>query len=172
MTDAGAASDPKQDPRNRLAAGLFFAAWAAAGWVSLLRNPEIVGVDFGQDPGPGLMPAIVLTLLTGGSLVLVGAGLATRSRPPRPRLDWGGMARQAVKPALLVLTLLGYVPLVRAVGFVPASAGFAVAWMLALAAPALRREGARAIVPILAGTAAGVGLIYFVFIYWIGVPLR
>jgi hypothetical protein len=172
MQDAETVPDLKSDPRNRLAAGFFFAMWAVVGWASLSTNRQIVGVDFGQDPGPGLMPAIVLALLSAGSLVLIAAGLAGLIRHSNPALDWRSMVRRTVLPAFLLLTLLGYVPFVRRVGFLPASTAFAACWMALLAADELRRDPFRAAMPILLGTAAGVGLIYFVFIYWIGVPLR
>lgn len=164
--------DPKTDPRNRIAAGAFFAVWAVVGWISMLTNVQIVGVDFGLDPGPGLMPTIVLSIVSAGSLSLIMVGLAGLTKGPFSPIPWRSVARQMIMPLLLVGSLLGYVPLIRWIGFSAANALFASGWMVILSAADLRREPLRALLPIFLGTVIGVGLIYFVFIYWIGVPLR
>ena len=161
------------DPRNKLAAGLFFAAWAVAGWISLSANDQIAGVDFGLDPGPGLLPTIVLSILTAGAAALCGSGLAgLRRRSARPPVPWSGMAREAALPLLLLACLAGYVPLVRLVGFLPGTALFAIGWMALLDRAGLRAAPRPALVAIALGSAIGVGLIYALFIRWIGVPLR
>jgi len=172
MKQAESHVDPKTDPRNRIAAGAFFAVWAVIGWISMLSNVQIAGVDFGLDPGPGLMPTIVLTIVSAGSLSLMAVGLAGLMKGQLPPIPWRSVARQMIMPLLLVGSLLGYVPLIRWIGFLAANALFASAWMIILSAADLRREPVRALLPILLGTAIGVGMIHFVFIYWIGVPLR
>ena len=164
--------DPKTDPRNRLAAGAFFALWAVAGWYSLLNNPQIAGVEFGADPGPGLLPAIVLTIISAGSLILVGAGLYGLGQLRAPPIAWMRIARQLTMPLLLSLSLVGYIPLIHRVGFLPANTVFAAGWMMLLSLDELRRNPMKGVVQIALGTLIGVGLIYYVFIYWIGVPLR
>lgn len=164
--------DPKTDPRNRLAAGAFFAVWAVVGWISILTNVQIVGVDFGLDPGPGLMPTIVLSILSAGSLSLIAFGLVGLTKDQLRPIAWRSVAHQVVMPLLLVGSLLGYVPLIRWLGFPLANVLYAAVWMIILSTADLRRDPVRALLPILLGTVIGVGLIYFVFIYWIGVPLR
>lgn len=159
------------DPVNRLLAGGFVAVWALAGWWSHLRNDQIVGVDFGVDPGPGLLPAIALCILTGGAVALMAAGLlglrGTAGNWPDPR----HLARQSAMPLLLVATLAGYVPLVRAVGFLPANICFAFAWMVLLTGRRVYAHPKRVFSVIAAGALIGVGLVYALFIRWIGVPL-
>jgi len=172
MEQSEAGRDPKADPRNRLAAGAFIALWAVAGWYSFLTNSQIIGQDFDTDPGPGLLPAIVLMILTGGSLILMGAGLYGLGHFRAPPIAWGRMVRQLAMPLLLVVSLLGYIPLIHAIGFIAANAVFASAWMMFLGAGELRRDPRRGLIQIALGTLIGIGLIYYVFIYWISVPLR
>lgn len=164
--------DPKTDPRNRLAAGAFVGLWAIAGWYSQLTNEQIVDADFGSDPGPGLLPGIVLTILTAGSLVLIGAGLSGLKGLRAPPIAWARLARQMVMPLLLAVSLIAYIPVIRVVGFVAGNTLFAAAWMALLGRSELRADLRTGLVQIALGTLIGVGLIYYVFIYWIGVPLR
>ena len=172
MEQTGVDYDPKTDPRNRLAAGAFIALWAVAGWFSVLTNNQIIGVDFGADPGPGLLPAIVLTILTGGSLILIGAGLYGLKAWRAPPIAWRRIGRQVIMPLLLATSLVAYIPIIHVLGFIAGNALFAAAWMLLLGIGEVRSDPRRGLMNIALGVLIGVGLIYYVFIYWIGVPLR
>jgi hypothetical protein len=162
----------KRDPRNQIAAGLFFGCWAVIGWWSLATNVQIAGVDFGLDPGPGLLPSVVLWLLSLGSLGLVALGCLRWSQRSEQPIAWWAMARRATVPLLLIASLLAFVPAVRQVGFLPASLAFAIGWMAFLDGKQLRSDPRRSASAIALGTLIGVGLIYLLFIRWIGVPLR
>ena len=172
MEQSETGHDPKSDPRNRLAAGGFFALWAIAGWYSLLTNTQIMGETFGADPGPGLLPAIVLSIVSAGSLILVGAGLYGLGNLRAPPIAWRRLSRQFVMPLLLAASLVGYIPLIHTIGFVAANTVFAAAWMLIIGAGEVRSDPRRALLHVALGTVIGVSLIYYVFIYWISVPLR
>lgn len=164
--------DPKTDPRNRLAAGAFIGLWAVAGWYSQLTNEQIVSGDFGNDPGPGLLAKLVLTIMTGGSLILMAVGLYGLGRLRALPIQWSAIARQSVMPLLLAGSLIAYIPFIGTVGFLVGNIVFAAAWMLIFGRAELRRDLGRELAYIALGTLIGVGLMYFVFIYWIGVPLR
>ncbi len=78
-----ATNDPETSPPLsstpgwiNLGAGLFFLAWALLGWFSLLSTPELLdSLGRGPDPGPALLPVVVLSLLTVGGLVITGYSL-------------------------------------------------------------------------------------------------
>ena len=74
-------------------------------------------------------------------------------------------------PTMTVNGVLIYVAAINFIGFIPASGVFAFAWMVALGFKA--SEGALKVVlrQAVVGTLIGVGLIYFIFVYLIGVPL-
>ena len=163
---------PRQDPRNQFAAGGFLAIWSAAGWWSAAGTPALWSDEFGADPGPGLLPTLALTILTMGALILLLDGIRrTMAERPRPGY-WRSLRRHTLVPVLFVGSLLAYVPAIRLIGFIPASGLFAFVWMAALG---FKNSDGGSKVPLLqaaAGTLIGVGLIYFIFVYLIGVPLR
>lgn len=161
-----------EDPRVRLASGLFFGAWAGAGWYALVTNAQILGVDFGLDPGPGLLPRIVLTILSSGALILVVSGVAGLLKSAAAPLPWGTMLRGSILPILLCLSLATYLPLVRGLGFIAATSFYSLALMVVLSRRSLRVFPKATAVSIAIGTAICVALIYALFVRWIGVPLR
>ncbi len=159
------------DPRNQLAAGGFLALWSLAGWWSMTATPALWSEEYGADPGPGLLPMLVLTILSLGAVILVVDG--TRRfllMPPEPGY-WAGLRRHTLVPVLFLASLLVLVTAIDVLGFIMASGGFAFAWMVVLG----YRSGegaAQALLPLAgAGALIGVGLIYFVFVYLIGVPI-
>jgi len=164
-------SVPGRDPRNQLAAGSFLAFWCLAGWWSVAVTPALSSDEYGVDPGPDLLPRLVLTILTLGALILIGNGVRRmRSEPAEPGF-WDRLRRGALVPAVFVATLAIYVPAIGLIGYVPASVILTLAWMTFLGYRS--REGGP-ISPLLqagAGTAIGVGLIYLIFVHLIGVPV-
>lgn len=162
----------KTNPRNDIATGLFFGLWCLVGWWSVFTSDELWSDDYGLDPGPGLLPKLILSVLTLGGLVILLRGVIALSRTRPPRFDWGAFARQIKNPALLVGSLLLYLPAIFRIGFVTASAVFALGWMLGLGLQGRRQASIALGLQTILGTVIGVGLIYFVFIRLIGVPLR
>lgn len=166
-----AAREAGDRARKTLFSGLFFGLWAAAGWLSIRGNPQIAGVDFGADPGPGLLPAIVLTILSLGALALVLVGFAgLRQARPSP-VCWSDELRALIGPALLCLALALYLPLVRGLGFILGTVLFSAAVMAGQRLPQLRQGFGREALSILIGVIVCTGLTWALFIYWIGVAL-
>ncbi len=157
--------------RLHLGRGLFFGLWAAFGWYGQFGNARLVE-DFGLDPGPGLLPSIVLSILTVGALVLVGMGLAERLRAGPLSIDWAAALRGSVAPALLCLSLAAYLPLIRAMGFVPATVLYSGLLMVALSREQFRVAPRSTLMSIIIGVLVCTALTYALFVYWIGVPLR
>ena len=54
----------RRDPRNQIAAGVFLAIWSATGWWSATGTAALWSDEYGVDPGPGLLPTLVLTILS------------------------------------------------------------------------------------------------------------
>ncbi len=162
---------PGRDPRNQLAAGGFLGLWCLAGWWSLAATAALSSDEYGVDPGPGLLPRLVLTILTLGALVLIGNGIRRLLAEPTERGYWDRLRRGTLVPAIFILSLALYVPSIELIGYVPASGLFALAWMTFLGLRS--REGAP-VSPLLqagVGTVIGVGLIYLIFVQLIGVPV-
>lgn len=162
---------PTRDPRNQLAAGTFLGLWSLLGWWSVIGTPALWSDEYGADPGPGLLPKLVLSMLSLGALILLADAARRILLEPPPAGYWPGLRRHTLMPALFLASLLILIPAIDTLGFIPASGGFAFAWMVVLGHRS--GEGAPgALLPLAAaGAVIGVGLIYFVFVYLIGVPL-
>lgn len=162
---------PGRDPRNQVAAGSFLALWCFAGWWSLALTPALSADEYGVDPGPGLLPRLVLTILTLGAILLIGNGTRRLLSEPAEPGYYDRLRRGTLVPAIFVASIAIYVPAIGAVGYLPASASFALAWMTFLGIR--NRDGGSATPLIQAGTGTviGVGLIYLIFVYLIGVPV-
>ncbi len=162
---------PDRDPRNQLAAGGFVAIWCLAGWWSVATTPALSSDEYGVDPGPGLLPRLVLTMLSLGALTLIGNGMRRMLSGPAEPGYWDRLRRGTLVPAVFVASLAIYVPAIGVLGYVPASALLAAAWMTFLGYRS-REDGPTS--PLLqagVGTAIGVGLIYLIFVHLIGVPV-
>ena len=157
--------------RLQLGGGLFFGLWAAAGWYGQLGNAQL-GEEFGLDPGPGLLPSIVLSILTLGALVLLGQGLMERIRTGPLAIDWAELLRGSVAPTLLCLAVAAYLPLIRAMGFIPGTVIYSGLLMMALSRNQLRAAPGMTLMSIVIGVIVCTALTYALFIFWIGVPLR
>lgn len=109
-----------------LGVALFFLTWAMVGWVSLATGTDLFDDRLygGLDPGPGLMPVIVLGILTLGGLALTikpVAALVTRRGAVRlpSSLPWRTLAFFAsVATFPLIMTAVGYVPTTLAFVFI------------------------------------------------------
>lgn len=171
MVDAG--------PERRSAAGdlaggvVLFAISAVSAW-SLSANRFIVAGSYGDDPGPGLLPAILLALLGLFSLAMIGLAVARLVRL-RGTLDDSRQPRDAWRtfliPALFVVTLLIYAQSMMALGFLETTGAFAVFWTIAIGMQDTGRPDARRLaIWLLEGAAICAG-IYAIFAWFINIPL-
>lgn len=164
--------DEQDDNRPDLAAAfgapIFFGLWCVAGWWSILRDP-FLWADYGLDPGPSVMPVIVLTLLSTGSvLMLARAVYLAFAGTARVSAD---LFRHLLVPALFTLSIVALVPLMYRIGFIPAALAFCLGWMLVLHDRRRRLGLPRLLAETMLSTAAGVGLVAYAFIQLIHVPL-
>jgi len=166
MSERG--TEEKPDLVVEFGVPIFFGIWAVLGWVAIIDHP-FLWMDWGEDPGPDLMPVIVLSLLSFGAAVMLVRAIVIAARR-------GGTFRSAAlgnlaAPFAFAGTLLLVVPAMRWAGFVPAALLFAVAWTFALSDHERRiglpRRAAEAVI----AAGAGVGLIAYLFIHVIHVPL-
>lgn len=164
-------SAPGRDPRNQLAAGGFLGLWCLAGWWSFAVTPALTSDEYGVDPGPGLLPRLVLTMLTLGALILTGNGIRRVLFESAEPGYWGRLRRGTLVPAIFLGSLVAYVPAIELIGYVPASAILALAWMTFLGLRSREGETVPALLQASVGTVVGVGLIYLIFVYLIGVPV-
>ena len=128
--------------RGDLATGLVLLGAAAAGAWSLLGNDELNAFDYGADPGPGLVPELLLVVLGACAAALALRGLIGLWRAPpgpdrRRRSDPGTSrgepdTRRGAYPSLLVATLILYALGLPAAGFVTATIVFTVLWAILL----------------------------------------
>jgi Tripartite tricarboxylate transporter TctB family len=155
---------------GNLLAGVVALAVVGAGWLSLDRDPSLATHDFGSDPGPALVPRLLLTALGVGGVVLVVQGawsLARRSAAAGPALG----PRRLLWPAAFVASLLVYRQVLAAAGYPAATLGFCAAWMLVLTRRYQGRLTARSAALSVAAAVAITGAIYYVFKGFVRVPL-
>jgi len=130
MEDTGTA------PHIDLLAGGFFLVWAGVGWFSYAGNTTLRASLGGQaDPGPALVPLIVLTLLSLGGGALLAKGLWRATRPDTAPYDPDeGLppARAHLLPLGFAATLGALVLAMPATGFLPAAITFCLFWLWAL----------------------------------------
>lgn len=146
---------------------------SALGTWSLATNPRVTGMDWGADPGPGLVPGLLLALLGLGALGLVlraGVGLG-RSRGQRGPGVAPAALRPYLLPAAMVLLLIVYSQAMTAVGFVWTTALFACLWSILIAWQQGRRRDVAGILLFVVEGLAITAFMYVVFERVIGVPL-
>lgn len=147
---------------------IFFGIWAVVGWLAIVDHPYL-WMDWGQDPGPDIMPVIVLSLLSAGSAAMLLRAVVVWMR--RGGTLRSPALRNLAVPFAFAGTLLLVVPAMGWTGFFPAALAFAVVWTFALSDSERRvgllRRGVEAVL----SAALGVGLVAWIFIRVIHVPL-
>ena len=134
-------------------------------------TPAVTADEHGVDPGPDLLPRLALTLLTLGALILLGNGIRRMLSEPAEPGYWNRLRRGTLVPAVFIASLLAYVPAIDLIGYVFASAILALVWMAFLGLRARDGGPVPALLQAGVGTVTGVGLIYLIFVYLIGVPV-
>jgi Tripartite tricarboxylate transporter TctB family len=153
--------------------GLFVLAWGIAGLFGLLSRPGLWRDDYGLDPGPALLPGLVVgSLLAGGlALVVKGSVAVMQSRTGSLREIIAIESRPAVIAGLLLASVIAYALAMRQIGFAWATPVFAAVWIAVIS----RRDGsAGAIQTAVRAVLGGVALtasVLFVFQRLIGVLL-
>ena len=158
--------------RGDLVTGLILLGATAVGAWSLLGNETLRGFDYGADPGPGLVPSLLLILLGVCAAALALRGLmGVWRRVPGPEPEDPPGAGRILYPALLVATLCLYALGMPAVGFLPATLVLTCLWSILIsrqeAGGLTIRSTVSSIVEAFAITAA----VYVVFAWFIKVPL-
>lgn len=148
----------------------------AAGWLSLHRDPALLSHDFGSDPGPALVPRLLLAALAlgGGALALQGAWALAAGASRRGRAPAAGAGARAGRlgwPILFVVSLLAYQQALPLVGYRGATVAFCGAWMLVLTRRWEGRWRLRSVGLAVVAALAVTGAIYYVFKGLVRVPL-
>ena len=110
--------------------GLILLGATAIGAWSLLGNEALTAFDYGADPGPGLVPELLLVLLGVCAAALALRGLmGLRQAVPEPKTQEPS-ARRIVYPSLLVVTVFLYALGLPAAGFLAATIVFTGLWSI------------------------------------------
>lgn len=157
----------RPSPLVDLLAGGFFLLWAGVGWISYAFNtPLRASLWAGADPGPALLPLIILVLLSAGGLLLTGKGLWRHTQGA------GGHRPQALRdhlyPLGFALSLLGLTLLIPVIGFRLPAIAFSLLWLWMLT------PGGQSLMgwALRAAAALGIGLgIHMLFAGLLNVPL-
>lgn len=165
---AGPAENETPDLAVLFGTPIFFGAWAVAGWWAVWGDPWLWS-DYGLDPGPSVLPTIVLTLLSVGSLVMLGRALVVwRGGTGRASAD---LFRHLGTPAAFALSIVALVLVMFSTGFLLAALVFSAGWMLVLADRERPISWRRRLLEVAVSTGIGVGLITYLFVSLIHVPL-
>jgi hypothetical protein len=165
---------PLHSAKRDFATGIVLFVVSAIGAWSISTNKFITDVEYGNDPGPGLVPGLMLGFLAASSIAMM-----VIARVRLRRLRQAGLGdRSADKacstwlvPALMVTSLVLYSQSMMWLGFLESTIVFALLWTVALGVqdngrPDLRRS----VIWLLEGCAICAG-IYAVFAWFIQIPL-
>lgn len=173
MTPDPHTSDTATSGWTEAASGAFILLWGFVGIAGLLWRPAIWQDDYGLDPGPGLLPLIVIAgLLVGGATFLI-KGACHLARAPRGilRAELAQEREPTLVAGALLASVIAYVLALKSIGFIPATLVFATVWITAV----FLRDGATSLLRTslvsLASAAAITAAVYVVFQRLIGVPL-
>lgn len=169
----GEAVDDTQGPWAEIVTGIVLLVIAAVGGWSVRINPQLVGTDYGPDPGPGMLPQIAVSLLALSALALIARAAI------RLRRDGSGSRRVGVPsgwkrisvPALMVATLLIYAQAFPVIGFFEATVIFAAVWTIFLGVTGFAPTTGRAVALYVAEAAIITALVWLVFAKVIKIPL-
>ena len=156
-----------------LITGLVLLGVAALATWSILSNERLIGVNYGADPGPALLPALLVGLLVLCALWMVATSALTlwRWRHRGSDHSFRGTLGDVWFPVLIVATLVVYLPTMLRVGFLPTTLGFATFWAIAIGIQDKGRpRGLTVVLYVGEAVALTVG-IYLIFERIIQVPL-
>ena len=156
-------------PRGDIIAGIVILVIAIFGWWTIRTNPELVGTDYGSDPGPAMVPQITLGLLVLSALVLMARGI----RSLRRMSTAGGSGNWAwlPVPAAMVVSLVLYALAFPVLGFVEATLLFSILWAVVLGVIEFRPRSSRPYFLYVAEAGLITFLVWLAFAKLIGIPL-
>ncbi|UYF99626.1 tripartite tricarboxylate transporter TctB family protein [Halomonas sp. GD1P12] len=159
--------------RRDLACGLLFSTVALAGFFDLYTNPQLLdSLGRGPDPGPALLPLVILSLIMfGGVLLLLKgmAGWASKRRSPAERQTPDAAFSRHAHAAALLASLLVLPSVESWLGFMVAAWLFAAPWLVWLE---YRRHAKRRALLVGITMAAMLALsLHLIFITLLGVAL-
>jgi hypothetical protein len=137
----------------------------ALGFVSLYGDAETLTADFGADPGPDFLPRLLLSVLGLCALWFCAASalrLVRLGAWPLARIR-AGRVRAYFFPVLMIASLLVYLQIMPRTGFVPATAGFALLWLVLIGIQEDGRPTLRRLALYTGEAAAITALVYIVF---------
>jgi hypothetical protein len=162
-----------REARGDLITSVILLGITATGFWSLNTNPDI-GIDFGADPGPGLIPNLLLWGLGlcglgmfGGAVVQLLWARNRKAATPVVSEGWGVF----LVPVGFTVTLVAYVEAMLSFGFLQATTGFSILWVMLIGYQDHRRFTFRSLVVYLLEALAISGVIYVIFAKLIQVPL-
>jgi len=153
---------------------LVLLAVCAMGTWSLANSTVLYDFDFGSDPGPGLVPALLIAILAGCALIMLGLSGSRLWRTkaagdPGERI--ASSAKSLILPALMTIALLLYAEMLEAIGFLETTIVFTALWCLLIGIQDDGKPTPRRLVLYAAEAIAITGGIYLVFAKLIHVPL-
>lgn len=157
-----------------LSAGLLLVLIAWAGLASVRVGQAQLQLDFDNDPGPYLVPELLLAVVGIGGLVLVLAGtwrLVRSGRALTPAPGWSERAPGLLLVVAFVASMALYLHLLFALGFRLATFVLCSGWILILTRQTGQRPFVRDLAISVLTAAVVVGAVGFVFKNLIRVPL-
>jgi hypothetical protein len=156
-----------------IAVSLVLLAACGIGAWSLAGNRVLYDFDYGADPGPGLVPGLLLAALALCSIGLMGWALfrlwLIRGQAGAVH-ETGGLKRIAM-PAAMTVCLIAYARTLVDLGFLETTITFTAVWCILIGLQEDGRPSAARLALYAAEAVAITGGIYLVFAKLIQVPL-
>lgn len=152
-----------------IAVSAFFLIWAVVGWISLLGDANLFSDLYtGADPGPTLLPIIVLSVLSVGGAALAAGALLSRRPVLKPDETAQPLPRSFKLALALFLSVASFPYFMTLVGYLPTTFIFVFVWAFALTQEPMRAPLRNGLV---AALSAGITalLVYACFDVLIGV---
>lgn len=153
--------------------GLILAIVGVVGLLSLKRNATLTTFDFGTDPGPALVPRLLLLALLVGGIGLIGLGVTRTVTTGIGAV--AGLRRATLRHhAVLIgfmLSLAVYLGALPRMGFVWATLVFTASWIAILTRTAGHPFRPRDVLTAIVAAAVITAAVYYVFKGFVKVPL-
>ncbi len=166
--------EPRRTAQLDVATGVAILGVCGIGAWSLASNSVLFDFDYGADPGPGLVPALLLAVLAlcASAMIMIAAvrlwiGRGGAAIAPANRMNW----KSLVLPTGMTASLVLYAWSVAELGFLPSTVVFALLWCLLIGLQDNPRLTPSGLVVVAVEAIAIAGGIYLVFVKLIEVQL-